>query len=220
MPQTLKCTECGAVMKTAADVPVGKRVKCPKCGQAFTVAAEGEANPFALGNGPAGAAAPAPSSGEAAGAGVGGGEAPPPKKGKGMLIGLIAGGVLLLCCCCPGGIGGGWWGYSTFLSGPNLQGGWIGKDNQAESMVLMSGGRAFVPVLGVVPKQEELSSGNATWKVDGKNLEITMNDTKHKIPWADSDRAKFTFELKDTTLTLTNTKNSAKTVFKKGDDKK
>src|SRR5262245_58651628 len=29
-----------------------------------------------------------------------------PKKSKGMIIGLIVGGVLLLTCCCTGGVGG------------------------------------------------------------------------------------------------------------------
>jgi hypothetical protein len=32
-----------------------------------------------------------------------------PKKSKGMMIGLIAGGILLLACCCTGGVGVGGW---------------------------------------------------------------------------------------------------------------
>lgn len=206
MAQSIKCTHCGAVMKSANPIPAGKKVKCPKCGQAFAVEAEKEENPFATGD--AGGASESKA----------GGAKEPAKKGKGMLIGLIVGGVLLLCCCCPGLGGGGYLVWDKFLSGPNLQGGWLGKDDQFASMLLMPGGKAIVSATGAAPKMEDLG-GNATWKVDGKTLELSLNDTKGKISWADSDRAKFTFELKDDILTLTNTKDSKKTVFKKGEKK-
>jgi hypothetical protein len=34
------------------------------------------------------------------------GEAKPEKKSRGMMIGLIVGGLLLLTCCCSSGVGG------------------------------------------------------------------------------------------------------------------
>ena len=208
MAQTIKCTECGAVMKTATPVPAGKRVKCPKCGKPFTVAAEEappqDENPFAV-TGGAASTDKAPADG--------GEKKEPAKKGKGMLIGLIAGGVLLLCCCCPGGIGGGYWGWTLF-SGPNLEGTYLNKDGPYQLSIL-KGDKAFIPLKDAAINMEDAISGNATYKVDSKTLEITLKDANKKIPWADAHNAKFTFELKDSTLTLTNTKDSKKTVFTK-----
>jgi len=47
---TLTCTACSALLKPAKPVPVGKKVKCPKCGAAFTAAAPPPApvEPFKL----------------------------------------------------------------------------------------------------------------------------------------------------------------------------
>jgi phage FluMu protein Com len=38
----IKCTNCGAILKTQAPVPPGKKVKCPKCQEVFVVHAEEE----------------------------------------------------------------------------------------------------------------------------------------------------------------------------------
>src|SRR5262245_159572 len=38
----IKCTNCGAILKTQAPVPPGKKVKCPRCQEGFVVAAEEE----------------------------------------------------------------------------------------------------------------------------------------------------------------------------------
>ena len=196
-------------MKTATEIPAGKKVKCPKCGKAFTVGgapapAPQEANPFALGDSPAGA------TGDASG----GDKKEPAKKGKGMMIGLIAGGVLLLCCCCPGLGGGGWWGYSTFFAAPNLEGLYLNKDSVYQ-LTILKGDKAFIPLKDAAINLDDAISGNATYKADSKTLEITLKDANKRIPWADSHNAKFTYELKDSTLTLTNTKDSKKTVFTK-----
>jgi phage FluMu protein Com len=222
MAQTLKCTQCGAVMKTAAPVAPGKKVKCPKCNQIFTVAAEetpaappASDNPFG-GMGDA-AAAPAPKS-QSSGAKSGGDKAEPPKKGKGMLIGLIVGGVLLLCCCCPGIGGGGWIVYDKYLSGPSIQGHWMAGGG-LEQIRIMGGGKAWILDIGDPAKLNPTVS-NAKYTIEGKTLDITMDDAKSKIPWADVNRAQFTFELKGDELTLTNTKDSKKTTFKKVDPDK
>src|SRR5438034_5487153 len=36
----ISCPECDAVLKPAKPVPVGKKVKCPRCGSTFTVTEE------------------------------------------------------------------------------------------------------------------------------------------------------------------------------------
>jgi phage FluMu protein Com len=38
----IKCTKCGAILKTQAPVAPGKKVKCPKCQEVFVVQAEEE----------------------------------------------------------------------------------------------------------------------------------------------------------------------------------
>lgn len=69
----IKCTNCGAVLKTQAEIPPGKKVKCPKCGTAFVVEVPAEADEPTK---------PAETEGENPFAAMGGGEeeAPSPKK--------------------------------------------------------------------------------------------------------------------------------------------
>lgn len=98
---SIKCTNCGAVLKTQTEIPVGKKVKCPKCAQPFVVQAaapepaQPEPNPFATDDAAAGDDAKKPAG---------------KKKSKtGLIIGIIVA-ALLLCCCCPS-VGGGIWYY-------------------------------------------------------------------------------------------------------------
>lgn len=94
---TIKCTNCGAGLKTAQEIPPGKKVKCPKCNQPFVVQAEDEEKP-----------ADEPAGGDDnAFSGMGGGEGDA-NKGKGekkksntmlfVIIGLV---VVFFCCLCP-----------------------------------------------------------------------------------------------------------------------
>jgi predicted Zn finger-like uncharacterized protein len=43
MPSSFACPECNAVLKTKADIPAGKKVKCPKCATIFAAPAAEEA---------------------------------------------------------------------------------------------------------------------------------------------------------------------------------
>ena len=45
MVSRLKCPDCNAVLKTATPMPVGKKVKCPKCGTTFAAAADDDEAP-------------------------------------------------------------------------------------------------------------------------------------------------------------------------------
>ena len=40
MPTSFACPECHSVLKTKAEVPAGKKVKCPKCAALFAAPAE------------------------------------------------------------------------------------------------------------------------------------------------------------------------------------
>ena len=42
---SIKCTKCGAVLKTQNPIAPGKKVKCPKCTETFVVEAEEEEKP-------------------------------------------------------------------------------------------------------------------------------------------------------------------------------
>src|SRR5882762_3989475 len=42
---SIKCTNCGAILKTPTEIAPGKKVKCPKCTQTFVVQAEEEVKP-------------------------------------------------------------------------------------------------------------------------------------------------------------------------------
>jgi phage FluMu protein Com len=113
---SITCTHCGAVLKTKDPVPPGKKVKCPKCAQAFTVpedeetegaepeeeaAAEEEEMPAKKGK------AAAAEDGEEGEGEEGEGEEKSKKGGKGgdgkknnkMIIGIVVAAVLLFCCC-------------------------------------------------------------------------------------------------------------------------
>src|SRR5438105_1444593 len=36
-PVTIPCPQCGAVLRSSNPLPAGKRVRCPKCGEPFSV---------------------------------------------------------------------------------------------------------------------------------------------------------------------------------------
>ena len=125
----ITCTNCGAVLKTKDPIPPGKKVKCPKCMQAFVVQDEGQesvaappskeiqAAPKSGGmdlpapKKPKSKAEDVPAEDQAAEDDDGsakkgkGGDAP--KKNNTMLIAIIVG-VFLVCCCCPTTCGGVW----------------------------------------------------------------------------------------------------------------
>jgi|SRR6516164_8662177 len=133
---TIKCTNCGAVLKTQAPVAPGKKVKCPKCQEAFVVQAdeeekkpvrepEEEEEEAAGGEGEEeeetpkkkGKSADDEEGDAAEGEGEDEEEETPKKKGKGNgepkksnrnLI-LIIAAVVLLFCCCPSICTGVWW---------------------------------------------------------------------------------------------------------------
>ncbi|MBI2808825.1 MAG: hypothetical protein HYX68_27900 [Planctomycetes bacterium] len=104
---SIKCTNCGAVLKTKDEIPVGKRVKCPKCAQPFVVQADtpepeqpaASGSPFAFGNDDSGGGADGtPRKKEKGGEGDPDGDGKPKKKNT-LMISLIVAGVLLFCCC-------------------------------------------------------------------------------------------------------------------------
>src|SRR5947207_1745578 len=102
---TIKCTNCGAVLKTQADIPAGKKVKCPKCQTLFVVAADNETSIQEE-------ETRKPKQPAKASANDDGDDAPrkngadKPKKSKtGLIVGIVLG-ALLLCCCAPGGVVG------------------------------------------------------------------------------------------------------------------
>jgi phage FluMu protein Com len=131
----IKCTNCGAVLKTPTAIAPGKKVKCPKCNEPFIVQADEEEKPApepeedegaafkGLGGGGGDDDAPAPKKkgkpakgdddeGAADGESEDGDDGASKKKGKpksktGLIIGIVAA-VLLLCCCTPGCIVGAW----------------------------------------------------------------------------------------------------------------
>ncbi|MSQ94669.1 MAG: hypothetical protein EXR98_08940 [Gemmataceae bacterium] len=95
---SITCTNCGAVLKTQAEIPAGKKVKCPKCTQPFVVQAAAapepvEKNPFATDDAPA---ETPKKKGKASD--NDGGDEKPKKKSNTLMIVLIVG-VLLFCCC-------------------------------------------------------------------------------------------------------------------------
>jgi phage FluMu protein Com len=48
MPTTFACPECQRVLRTAAPLPAGKKIKCPKCGAVFAVPDEEERTATAI----------------------------------------------------------------------------------------------------------------------------------------------------------------------------
>lgn len=119
---SITCTHCGAILKTKDPIPPGKKVKCPKCAQAFVVAAEEElvsAVPDEIEEEPAEGAGdeevapakkgkPGPSGdGDEDGAEGADEDETPKKKGKvdgdkksnKTLIIIIVAAVLVFCCC-------------------------------------------------------------------------------------------------------------------------
>jgi hypothetical protein len=104
MAVTIKCTHCGATIKSAKPVPAGKKVKCPKCAKPFVVqgdaagkkdqakpattpAAAEDDNPFAtMGPGDPSTLAKHKN-----------------KKSSAMTIVLGCGCLVLLSCCCGSG---------------------------------------------------------------------------------------------------------------------
>lgn len=100
----MKCTHCGAVIKSAKDVPAGAKVKCPKCAKVFVAQPESAAAQSA---GP-----PAPADDNPFST-MGPGdpdslERHKPKKSGPLKIVLGCGCLLLLTCCC-GFTGGGYY---------------------------------------------------------------------------------------------------------------
>ncbi len=115
---SITCTHCNAVLKTKDPIPPGKKVKCPKCAQAFVVQAEEapadvdepeEKEEAAEG---AGEEEAKPKKGKAAAsdddaeAGDGDGDEGTAKKGQGgdkksnkTIIYIIVAAVVLFCCC-------------------------------------------------------------------------------------------------------------------------
>ena len=78
---SIKCTNCGAILKTQNPIAPGKKVKCPKCSEAFVVQADEEEQPKKK---PAPAPEPEPQEdADNAFAGIGGDEEEAPKKKKG-----------------------------------------------------------------------------------------------------------------------------------------
>jgi predicted Zn finger-like uncharacterized protein len=125
----ITCPKCGTSLKITGPVAAGKKIKCPKCGEIFTPAAQDRAEAETLQVPPGGLRPPLDQGGAAAEenafAGLGdepaaqarktgqGGGDKPKKKSRGALIGIIVGGVLLLSCCCTGVVGTG--GYFWFF---------------------------------------------------------------------------------------------------------
>lgn len=134
-----------------------------------------------------------------------------PKKGKGLMIGLIAGGAVLLCCCCPSTIGTGWWGYSTFLSGPPFVGTWEAKhpDNQ-DLMVL----RVNNDAKGTLT----IAKGNPIefkWNiVDDKKVQFD-SDASKRVLWTSSTKATFDYTVDGNRLTLNDKKNNKTVTFER-----
>ena len=100
----------------------------------------------------------------------------------------------------------------------------MGKDNPFLAVQFMNGsseGKAFVLVIADAVNVKELKTeANAKWKItDGNTIEITMDDSAKKIPWAGASNAKFTFVVADNILTLTNVADKKETKFRKAGDK-
>jgi phage FluMu protein Com len=225
MAQSIKCTHCGAVMKTANPIAPGKKVKCPKCSQPFVVQAEEEE--------PAGAAEEkgdddlafneppkAKKKGKASDddAGDDGTKKPPAKKGKGLLIGLLVGGLLLTCCCCGGGGGTGlyFWSQAT----PAFVGNWESKLREADGspeitlMIIENGKGNYIRGIG--------APQDFKWKViDAKTVEFDLDDpAKKKTFWVGNSRPSFTYTVDGNTLTLVTTTDKRKTEFQKAGGEK
>src|SRR5882672_1395134 len=105
---SITCTNCNAVLKTPTEIPVGKKVKCPKCQQPFVVQAvepsieEEPKNPFAMDDG--GEEETPKKKKKADDADDGGSDEETSGKGKGKkssknLILIIVAVVVLLFCC-------------------------------------------------------------------------------------------------------------------------
>src|ERR1019366_1742961 len=237
-----KCTHCGAVMKTANPIAPGKKVKCPKCAQAFVVQEEeGEKKPAAKEE-----AASAPDAagdddldfsakpkgkknGKTSDDDDDGKKKKPAKKGgKGMLIGLLVGGALLLCCCCPGGGAGEWWYYANIYSKPAFIGSWEKKTEKG----------AAIPIEFLISFENnntgrydnflEKLTGKHNWKlIDEKTVEITMNAVQVNMNdvqvnsketnklWTGSFSGRFTFTVAGDDLTLVNTADQKSTKLKR-----
>jgi len=137
MANTVTCPKCATVLKSPGPVPPGKKIRCPKCGEAFTPPsrdpAEAETLQIPPGGPPAAAARSEPR--ENAFAGLGDEPAPRAKKGgqggdkakrksRGVLIGIIVGGLLLLSCCCTPVAGTGVYFWFFGKGGSALVGTW------------------------------------------------------------------------------------------------
>jgi phage FluMu protein Com len=233
MAQSIKCTHCGAVMKTANPIAPGKKVKCPKCAQPFVVQAEEEERK------PVAEEEAAAEQDETGDGDLDFGDKPktkkaskkaaddddaddgkkkkPAKKGKGMLIGLLIGGALLLCCCCSGGGGTGYWFWSQAT--PAFVGNWESKirepDGSAEItlMVIENGKGVYI--------RSKNAPQDFKWKATGtQTVEFDLDDpTKKKTFWTGNSRPNFTYSVDGPTLTLVTTTDKRTSVFNKIADK-
>ena len=218
MPQTLKCTHCGAVMKSANPIAAGKKVKCAKCAQVFTVADEEEVKeePAAAEEEKTTDKDEGDEDEKPKKKGKGGDDEAktPPKKGKGLMIGLIVGG-LLLCCCCGGGGTGGYFGYTKLFATTPVHGSWQrGKDFDGVQIQFMRAGLgryddALIQLKALADKKTERLPNFKYTMVDDKTIDLAMNDSGDKF-WFGSDKGKVTFVVAGDSLTLTPTTGDKK----------
>jgi uncharacterized Zn finger protein (UPF0148 family) len=230
MAQSIQCTHCGAVMKTANPIAPGKKVKCPKCGQPFVVQEEEEEKKPAAKEEAPGAAdetgnddldfsdkPKAKKNGKASDDDDGDDgkkKKPAKKKGKGLLIGLLLGGTLLLCCCCTGGGGGtGYWVWSKAT--PAFVGKWESKlrepDGSPEITLMIIENSKGVYIRGKGAPQD------FKWRtIDSKTVEFDLEDpTKKKTFWTGDSRPNFTYTVEGNSLTLVTTDRKIPNVFQK-----
>jgi hypothetical protein len=219
-------------MKSAKPIAAGKKVKCAKCAQVFTVVdEEEEKEAVAVGAGAEKDADETAEGGdeekpqksaksaEAEGADE---KKAPPKKGKGLMIGLIAGG-LLLCCCCSGGGTGGWFVWDKVFNKPPFWGAWH-QDGIIPAYVIgfESNGTGYHADLIklAIEKKEPSKEPNMKWKrVGEKSLEISLNDKSQNL-WTGKNTATFDFVVSGNELTLTDKSDSKATKWRKADDKR
>ena len=114
MAVSIKCTHCGVVIKSAKPIPVGAKVKCPKCAKPFVVAGDAEEKKSKP------PAEPAPAGDDNPFATMGPGdpetlEKHKVKKSPLKKILLGCGCLLLLSCCC--GTGGAGWYFQEAIKG-------------------------------------------------------------------------------------------------------
>ena len=226
MAQTLKCTHCSAVMKSANPIAAGKKVKCAKCAQVFTVAEEEEEKeaPAAAAEEEAAVAegdAPVKKKSKAAEGGDDETKAPP-KKGKGLMIGLIAGGLFLCCCCSTSGTGG-WFVWDKVFNKPPFWGVWQ-KDGIIPDTILgfESNGTGYHHdvIKMAIEKKTPGKEANMKWKlIDDKTLELSLNDKGQNL-WTGKNTATFNFVISGSEMTLTDKADSKATKWKKSEDKK